>query len=98
MKIELIKAPTEAFLEMVMINVRFPDRERLENIHWGAVGLVQAKLINLYWAADLAEKASKVKTALVFGSCPQHIQMLAIFGKQAEVEAALDKIKAAYRK
>jgi hypothetical protein len=98
MKIELIKAPTDAFLEMVLINVRSPDRERLEGIHWGAVGLVQAKLINLYWAADLAEKASTVKTALVFGSCPQHIQMLAIFGKQAEVEAALDKIKAAYRK
>jgi hypothetical protein len=92
MKIELIKAPTDAFLEMILVNVRFPDRERLEGIHWGAVGLVQANLINLYWAADLAEKASNVKTALVFGSCPQHIQILAIFGKQAEVEAALDKI------
>jgi len=98
MKIELIKAPTDAFLEMVLINVRSPDRERLEGIHWGAVGLVQANLINLYWAADLAEKASNVKTALVLGSCPQHIQMLAILGKQAEVEAALDKIQAAYRK
>lgn len=92
MKIELIKAPTDAFLEMILVNVRFPDRERLEGIHWGAVGLVQANLINLYWAADLAEKASNVKTALVFGSCPQHIQILAIFGKQAEVEAALNKI------
>jgi hypothetical protein len=92
MKIELIKAPTDAFLEMILVNVRFPDRERLEGVHWGAVGLVQANLINLYWAADLAEKASNVKTALVFGSCPQHIQILAIFGKQAEVEAALDKI------
>lgn len=98
MKIELIKAPTDAFVEMMLINLRSPDRKRLEGMHWGAVGLVQANLIDLYWAADLAEKASKVKTALVFGSCPQHIQMLAIFGNQAEVAAALRTIKAADRK
>jgi len=98
MKIELIKAPTDAFVEMMLINLRSPDRKRLEGMHWGAVGLVQANLIDLYWAADLAEKASKVETALVLGSCPQHIQMLAIFGNQAEVAAALRTIKAADRK
>ena len=97
-KIELIKAPTKAFLEMILNNVRLPDRKRLENIHWGAVGLIQAKLIDLYKATDLAEKASDVMTALVLGNCPQHIQMLAIFGKQAGVKTALDKISEAYDK
>lgn len=97
-KIELIKAPTQAFLEMILNNVRSPDRKRLESTHWGAVGLIQAKLIDLYKATDLAEKASDVMTALVLGNCPQHIQMLAIFGKQAGVKTALDKIREVYDK
>jgi hypothetical protein len=95
MRIELIRAPTDAFLEMLMNNVRPPDRKRLNGIKWGAVGLVQTKLIELYRAADVAEKASNVITALVLGNCPQHIQMLAILGRQAEVKAALDKIQEA---
>jgi hypothetical protein len=98
MRIEFINAPTEAFLEMLMSNIRPPDRKRLDGIKWGAVGLVQTKLIVLYGAADVAEKASNVHTVLVMGNCPQHIQMLAILGKQAEVKTALDKIKEAYRK
>jgi hypothetical protein len=98
MDIELIRAPSNSFVEMLMSNLCPVDRKLLEGIHWGAVGLVQARLINLYKASDLAEKASNVKTALVFGSCPQHIQMLAIFGKQAAVKTALDKIEEAYRK
>jgi hypothetical protein len=97
MKIRLIRSPTEAFLEMLLNNVRPLERKRFEGSHWGAVGLVQAKLIELYWAADVAEKASNVRTALVMGNCPQHIQMLAVVGQQAAVQAALDKIREASR-
>ena len=68
MKIELIKAPTKTFLEMILNHIRTPERKRLEGSQWGAVGLVQAKLIDLYWAADIAEKASTVRTALVMGN------------------------------
>lgn len=59
----------------------------------GAVDFVQAKLIDLYWATDIAEKASPVRTALVMGNCPQHIQMPAIFSKQMAVRTALEKIQ-----
>jgi hypothetical protein len=97
MKTRLIRSPTEAFLEMLLSNVRPLERKRFEGIHWGAVGLVQATLIELYWAADVAEKASNVRTALVMGNCPQHIQMLALVGQQAAVQAALDKIREAQR-
>ena len=92
-QIELIRAPTGAFLEMLLANVRPGDRKRLENTKWGAVGLVQARLIDLYWASDLAEKASNVETVLVLGNCPQHVQMLAILGQQASVKTAVDKIR-----
>ena len=97
MTIELIRSPTDSFIEMLLNNVRPPDRRRLENVRWGAVGLIQARLIELYWAADVAEKASNVKTALVLGNCPQHIQMLAILGAQAAVHAALQKVRESRR-
>jgi hypothetical protein len=82
---------------MLLNNVRPSERKRFEGSRWGAVGLVQARLIDLYWSADVAEKASNVVTALVMGNCPQHIQMLAIFGQQAGVRAALDKIQESSR-
>ena len=93
MRIELVRSPSESFLQMLLNNIRPGERKRIEGTRWGAVGLVQARLIDLYWAADVAEKASTVVTALVMGNCPQHIQMLAIFGQQAGVRTALDKIK-----
>ena len=77
MRIEIIRAPTESFVEMLVDNIRPAERKRLEGQHWGAIGLVQSRLIDLYWAADVAEKASDVVTALVMGNCPQHTQMLA---------------------
>jgi len=91
-RIEIIRAPSKPFLEMLLNNVRPADRKRLENQKWGAVGLIQAGLIDLYRAADIAEKASNISTALVMGNCPQHIQMLAIFGQQAGVRTALESI------
>jgi hypothetical protein len=93
MNIELIRAPGEGFLRQILQNVRQPDRQRLEKTPWGAVGLVQGRLIHLYTALDLAEKASRVECALVLGNCPQHTQMLAIFGQQAAVKEAVDKIR-----
>ena len=98
MKIEIINAPSKAFLEMILNNVRLSDRKRLEIAHPGAVGLIQASLIDLFKSADLAEKASDITTVLVLGNCPQHIQMLAIFGKQAGVKTALNKICEIYNK
>ena len=57
------------------------------------MGLVQGKRIDLYRAADIAEKASQVEVALMLGNCPQHIQLLAILGKLAAVHQALEKIR-----
>lgn len=93
MKIKLVKAPQQGFLRLLLSNLRAQERLPVDSPKWGAVGLVQAPLIDLYWAADAAEKASPVTVALVQGSCPQHTQMLAIVGKQADVAAALAKIR-----
>ncbi len=96
MKIEIINGPTRAFLEMLTNSIGPMHRDTIQTTQWGAVALVQAMLVELYFSADLAEKASDVKTVLVSGSCPQHIQMLAILGNPAAVNTAIDKIKNYY--
>ena len=93
MRIELIKAPREEFLQALSANIKTSDRQLLAKTQWGAVGLIQGPLIDLYWALDATAKASNVVAALVSGSCPQHIQMLAVFGKQADVQTALEKVR-----
>lgn len=93
MQIVLVRSPSDGFVQMLLNNVRPLDRKRLEETRWGAIGLLQARLIELYHAADVAEKASNIETALVMGTCPQHIQMLAILGQQAAVQTALDTIR-----
>ena len=59
----------------------------------GAIGLVQGKLIEMIYAADIAEKAVGVTVEDIKGSCPQHMILLAIFGDTASVEAAINEIK-----
>lgn len=98
MRFELIKAPREEFLQALYVNIKLPERQQLSCGQWGAVGLIQGPLIDLYWALDATAKASNVMASLVSGSCPQHVQMLALFGKQAEVQTALEKVREHFRR
>lgn len=59
----------------------------------GAVGFVQGKMIDMFCAMDIAEKAVGVTVADVKGNCPQHMLMIAIMGDTASVEAAMQEIK-----
>jgi microcompartment protein CcmL/EutN len=63
----------------------------LDNV--GAIGLVQGKLIDMVYAADIAEKAVGVTVEDIRGTCPQHMVLLGIFGDTSSVEAAIDEIK-----
>lgn len=58
-----------------------------------AIGLVQGKLIDMIYAADIAEKAVGVTVEDIRGTCPQHMILIGIFGDTASVEAALNEIK-----
>lgn len=58
-----------------------------------AIGLVQGKLIDMIYAADIAEKAVGVTVEDIRGTCPQHMVLIGIFGDTASVEAALNEIK-----
>lgn len=58
-----------------------------------AIGLVQGKLIDMIYAADIAEKAVGVTVEEVRGTCPQHMVLIGIFGDTSSVEAAINEIK-----
>nr|WP_207754862.1 BMC domain-containing protein [Desulforadius tongensis] len=61
--------------------------------NYDAVGLVQGRLIDMVFAADIAEKAAGVVVEDIKGHCPQNLIMIAIFGDTASVEAAIKDIQ-----
>jgi len=68
-------------------------RERILGKKWGAVGLVQDQLPNLFAMADIADKQTDVIVEEIMGTCPQHLTMIAIFGDTASVRTALDSLE-----
>nr|WP_207757814.1 BMC domain-containing protein [Clostridium botulinum] len=58
-----------------------------------AVGLVQGRMIDMIFAADIAEKAVGVTVEDIRGNCPQHMILIGIFGDTASVESAVKEIK-----
>lgn len=65
-----------------MLKRRMPSesRNRLESIRIDAIGLIMLPVPDLYFYADLASKAHMLRYPEIFGSCPQHITTLALFG------------------
>jgi ethanolamine utilization microcompartment shell protein EutS len=81
--IQLISHPSPGVFEFI--------RQRA-----GAVG---KKLLSeveiMIAAADVAEKAARVRVFDLKGICPQHITMIGIFGDIADVKASLQAIEEA---
>jgi hypothetical protein len=95
MKLKVITGPGSEFMNLMKGRIAATDRPGIEDKRFGAAGLVHGSLLDLYWAADIVEKACSCRLALVQGSCPQHVQLLAFFGKQSEVEAGAGALRAA---
>ena len=78
-----------------MLKRRMPSeaRNRLDMVRIDAVGLIMLPVPDLYFYADLAGKSAHVAVSEIFGSCPQHITTLAIFGEVAAVNEAMRTIE-----
>ncbi|OVY51735.1 BMC domain protein [Clostridium autoethanogenum] len=50
-------------------------------------------MLDMIYAADIAEKAVGVTVEDIKGSCPQNMIMIAIFGDTSSVESAIQEIK-----
>jgi len=91
MNFRIIKSPSEGTLNIIMQRIGAGVEKKLNCID--AVGLVQGKMIDMFYVADLAEKAVGVTVADVRGSCPQNMILIALFGDTASVESAMQEIK-----
>ena len=91
MNFRIIKSPSEGTLNIIMQRIGAGVENKLNCID--AVGLVQGKMIDMIYVADIAEKAVGVTVADVRGSCPQNMILIALFGDTASVESAMQEIK-----
>jgi ethanolamine utilization microcompartment shell protein EutS len=91
MEFRIIKSPSEGTIDILMRRIGLGTNKKMDC--FDAVGLVQGRMIEMIYAADIAEKAVGVTVADVRGSCPQNMILIAIFGDTSSVEAALQQIK-----
>ncbi|SCI74083.1 BMC domain [uncultured Clostridium sp.] len=91
MNFRIIKSPSEGTIDILKRRISTNCKSDIDKS--GAVGLIQGKIIDMIYAADIAEKAVGVTVEDVRGSCPQHMLIIAIFGDIASVEAAIMEIK-----
>ena len=92
MDYRIIKSPSPGTVDLLFRRKGSAPGIPIEN--YDAVGLVQGRLIDMVFAADIAEKAAGVVVEDIKGYCPQNLIMIAIFGDTAAVEAALQEIQA----
>ena len=94
LNVQFITHPSPGVIEILMSRMGSSGKKAVELIDFSAVGLVQGRLVDMMFAADIAEKAARVQVFDLKGTCPQHLTMIGIFGEVAAVKAALDAIAA----
>ncbi|MDR3438607.1 BMC domain-containing protein [Telmatospirillum sp.] len=93
MNARIINAPRPEVMHMLERRMTPDARTQLRERSFDAVGLVQTSVPDVYFYADLAQKASNVFAVELFGSCPQHITTLAFFGETSAVRTAMQAIQ-----
>ncbi|ATD55739.1 BMC domain-containing protein [Clostridium chauvoei] len=91
MEFRIIKSPSEGTIDI--LRRRMGNNCKTDLNIADAVGLVQGRMIEMIYAADIAEKAVGVTVEDIRGSCPQNMILIAIFGDTASVESAINEIK-----
>lgn len=91
MDFRIIKSPSHSTKDILIRRMGANCKTKLDVV--GAIGLVQGKLIDMIYVADIAEKAAGVTVEDIRGTCPQHMVLLGIFGDTSSVESAINEIK-----
>ena len=94
MNYRIINAPLPEVLHMLERRMPPDMRSRIRDRSFDAIAHIQTSVPDLFFYADLAQKASSVFTVELFGSCPQHISTLAVFGGTSAVTAGVQAIEA----
>lgn len=93
LNIQLISHPGPGVIDMLMSRLGGSAKKTVDLINIQAVGLVQGRLVDMIYAADVAEKTADVQVYDLKGACPQHLTMIGIFGDIAAVKAALEAVE-----
>lgn len=88
----LIISPSEGTRKMLERRMRLSSDDS-QKLNWGAVLLIQASVVEMFEAVDVATKASNVTALEVLGSCPQHINTVGLIGGVADAKQALEAVK-----
>ncbi|AYE35167.1 BMC domain-containing protein [Clostridium septicum] len=91
MDFRIIKSPSKNTKDILRRRMGGEGIKELDSAD--AIGLVQGKLIDMIYVADIAEKAVGVTVSDIRGTCPQHMVLLGIFGDTASVESAIKEIQ-----
>lgn len=88
----IINNPSKSCMEMFYRKMRPNEAKELKELHFNAVGLVQANVASIFYYADMVSKASNVHPYELTGSCPTTITTLAFFGDTAAVATAMNAV------
>ncbi|MGI6677700.1 MAG: BMC domain-containing protein [Dehalobacterium sp.] len=92
----IIHAPRPGTISLLYRRMAHEIRKDILNKKYDAIGLIQTDLPNLFYLADVGQKAGAVLAFEITGNCPQHINTVAFFGDTAAVSAAIAAVKNAY--
>jgi hypothetical protein len=92
----IIQAPRPGTIEMLVRRTAPAVGKKLDGKMFDAVGLVQTEVPNLFYLADVGQKAGDVFATEIIGNCPQHTNTVAFFGDTAAVSAAIQAVKTVY--
>jgi hypothetical protein len=94
LNIQFITHPGPGVIDILLSRMTHGAKKGVEPVDFSAVALVQGRVVDMVYAADIAEKAARVQVFDLRGLCPQHLTMIGIFGEVAAVKASLDAIQA----
>lgn len=95
MNTRIINAPQSCVMEMLQRRVAPHVRKWVDDHPVAAMGLVQTSVPDLFYYADIAQKAADVHTVELNGTCPQTTTTLAVLGETSAVRAAMEAIELA---
>lgn len=98
MDYRVIQSPSAGALDIITRRMGMSQSATQEYRNYDAIGLIQGKLIDMVYVADLAEKAAGIVAVDIRGSCPQNMILLALFGDTSSVETAISDIQQKMKK
>ncbi len=88
----IIYGPSPSTVDLLKNKVSAKSRERIGQGPFGAIGIFQTTLPDLYFYADIGQKSGEILMAEIPGNCPQTLGSMAFFGDVSAVETAMKAV------